>query len=277
MKLTIKTLSLLLFFALSSSCKDSEPVIDSNPEAFQITLNPLTSVLNLNSGRTTSSGDSIVFTDQFFTLLDENCSEVDSEGGMIYDGQLKPIVLPNIEAGKYYYSLSVAGSNNIRYDSSASFTINSDTVLDAYVNNKQMRFKFIETSGFSEPTVEYVSYILNYSTSYRYDNFICLDSGVWETDNLDGYIDNSAYLSDLNTDFEYSDPIDLESVQVKFYESNQTLVKSYIIPIVRELKKHHSYSFEIDLSAIWSSEQAGSSVNIILEEIDWSEETIDLN
>lgn len=265
----------LLIFPFLLACDDDDDT-DREVERFQVTVNPKLDALNIvESGRQDYS-DSIYLTDYSYTLLDENCNEIDSEGRM-FDGELPTVVIPNLEAGTYYYSLTIQGQENIRYDTAASFTLSSDTTIDAYVQNRQMRFRFDEISEFDAAEVYYVTYFLNYDNMYWYIFDTCPEpAGYWSHDEFDGYIDATAY-SEYDTDFRYSNPIDLTSVQVKFYNNDSQLIQSHIIDIDKALKVHHSYTFEINLDAIWSGNTSGNYIDINIVDVEWTEETVELN
>lgn len=276
MKTLHTTLSLVLIAALLFSCNDES---DENPDLqeFEVSINPIPEAINIVENGRLANGPT-EFTDFFYYLYDSECNEIDSEGRMLFGGEsIESIVLPNLTAGTYYYRISLHGAANIKYDSVGSFELASDTALDVYLNNKQMRFKFDEVSDFSDVDVEYVTYAINYSTIYWYEHFQCEESGTWYSDTMGGAFSETVYAPDFDTFFEHQSPAEIESVQIKFYNSSSTLLKSTIIPLVKSLEMHHSYTFQIDLSSIWASEAGSNSIQLNLEEFSWTEETVEVN
>ena len=271
--LLYKLLPLTFVFLLTLSCQEEE---DPDLQEFEVSMNPVTEAISvIESGRTES--DPVVLTDLYFELFDDECNHVDTESRMFSEGVIDPIILPNLSAGKYHYSLRITGEQSITFDSVSHFTISSDTILEAHLNNKQMRYRFEETSNFTDPDVHRVTYLLNYSSSYWWEHFVCNETGNWFNDEFDGFLSETVYSPDFNTSFGYQSPRELESVQVKFYNSNNSLIRSTIIPLVKSLELNHSYTFQINLSSIWSSDPNGSSIKVNLEEVSWEEEVIEVN
>lgn len=278
MKTLHTTLSLVLIATLIFSCSD-ESDENADLQEFEVSINPIPEAINIVENGRLANGPT-EFTDFFYYLYDSECNEIDSEGRMLFGGEsIESIVLPNLTAGTYYYRIALHGAANIKYDSVGSFELASDTVLEAYLNNKQMRFRFHEVSDFSETEVSHITYFIHYNTIYEYEHFSCEAMGNWNAITLDGFFSTSVYGSDpdLDSQFEYQSPLEMESVQVKFYNSDNTLLKSSIIPLVRSLEKHHSYTFQIDLSSIWASDPNGSSIYLNLEDFSWTEETVEVN
>lgn len=263
------TASLLIAAFFIISCTDSD---EATLDSYQVSVTALIDAVDLVENARID--EEIYFTDVYFSLMDSTCNEIESEGRMIYDSVLTPVVLPNIPAGKYYYSLQVNGNEGISYETSSNFTISSDTTLEALLENHQMRFRFSETSDFDSTNAYYVNYLLHFTSYDRYDHFNCPDSAAWITENYDGYVDAIGY-PPYTTEFRYYHPLNLESVQVKFYGENSTLLKSHIIPLEKDLEMHHSYTFNVDLSNIWSGAET-NSIQINLEEITWIEEEIEI-
>ncbi|WP_421765100.1 hypothetical protein [Ekhidna sp.] len=260
---------LLVAVLIFVSCTDAD---EATIDTYQVSVTAKIDAVDLIE--TARMNQDITFTDVYFSLMDSTCNEIESEGHMIYDGELPPVVLPNIPAGKYYYSLKVSGSEGISYENSSNFTIHSDTTLEALLENHQMRYRFVETSDFDSANAHYVNYLLNFTSYDRFDHFTCPDSAAWITENYDGYVDASGY-PPYTTEFQYYHPLNLESVQIKFYGENSTLMKSHIIPLEKELLVHHSYTFKVDLSSIWSGTET-NSIQINLEDVTWIEEDIEL-
>lgn len=269
----VTPLFILVALVLTSCFNDKSP--EPSVENFKVSINAIIDPLNIVNGRI-ENDTTVTYTDLYFYLKDSACNDIDSQGTMLNDENPPPVVLPNLPAGKYYYYISLTGSENILYDSASSFIIESDTSLTAHLSNQQFRYRFKETSNFDANDVYYIRYQLNVSTLYRYDYHPCADSATWGIDMIDAYIDNIGYSSSYDTDYYYNYPADLESVQVKFYDQNSVLLKSHIVPLTKELKIHHSYTFEVDLTSIWEGAD-GSRIDLNIEEVSWVEETIEVN
>lgn len=260
------------FFA----CTENEP--DPLQETFEVSIVPSLDAIEVREGRV--ANNEVYITDYFYYLYDVDCNEIDSEGRMTSDGQVPNLVLPNLEGGTYYVSLALAGNQNIRYDTAFAFTLESDTTLEASLANYQTRFRMSEVSDFIEPEVHQVRYFLNFDAYHRYVFTHCTDGpGEWITESYDGYLSQTGYdyNADFSTELYYHYPTDITSVQVKFLDQNEHVLKSYIIELEKQLLLHHSYTFEVNLDAIWTNATAGNAIILNVEDVAWTEETVELN
>ncbi len=265
---------IILWFVLLVSCNDAteEPLIEN----FNVSISSKVDALDIIEGGRTTSEEPITYTDAFYYLYDSTCSEVASEGTMLFGEALPPMVFPNLPAGKYFYSLEVRASEGLSFDTTASFVLESDTVLETVLTNKQFRFKFEDTSNFNDAEVDRINFSLNFSTIYIPSRNRCIDTLNWTPDEYDGAVEeNSNY--PYVTGFNYSYPIDIVSFQAKFYDENDFLLKSHIIPLSQAIEVHHSYTFKVDLASIWSGETEGNRINFSIEEVNWIEEIIQVN
>ncbi|SNT39632.1 hypothetical protein SAMN05421640_3757 [Ekhidna lutea] len=264
----------ILFLILIVACEDTTE--GPSIEYFSVSISPQMELIDISEVGRTTSGAEEIYTDVYYFVYDSLCEDVVAEGMMVYDSTIPPLVFPNLPAGKYFYNIDVRGEEGIAYDSAASFVLESDTVIETVLTNKQFRFKFEDTSNFSDTGVNYINFLLNFSTIYIPNLNKCTDSLIWTGENYEGYVDNSSY-QPYATGFYYSFPIDLTSVQLKFYDESGFLLKSHIIPLEKELEKQYSYTFEVDISSIWSGEEDGNRFNFTIEEVPWFEETIQVN
>ena len=269
----MRLLSLSLLLAtLLFSCQDDSIEQD---EYFTISIAPNIHAIDLvEEGRASTNGTT--YTEVLYAIYDTSCENVVSEAFMINSETIPSLVFPDLAAAKYYYNIEVRGSENIDYDSAGSFVLESDTIIEAVLTNKQFRYKFEDVSDFNEAEVDYVRCQLNFSTIYVSNMNTCTDTFTWTEENYDGYVDEISYYP-YATDFRYSNPIDMVSFQVKYYDENSILLKSHIIPMSQKLEKHHSYTFKVDLSTIWTDESNGNRINVSIEDVTWTEEVIQVN
>ncbi|NME72798.1 hypothetical protein [Flammeovirga aprica] len=195
-----------------------------------------------------------------------------------------------VEEGGPTESITVLDNERLeRYTKYLEFSVAENTTLDVTLEQHQTRYKFVDTSNFSNAEVKYVSFTIENSGQKFYDWGAVDNIQNWDNPSdkelyssvvqLQGLYSVKRNIENINTEFMYRNPVYMTGITVKFFSSfNDVIYSTTLDQEDTWLLDDNSYTFNVDLDGIFLSGESGDvSSAISYETTTWTENTIDVN